>query len=65
MNLLDKILEHCIKQSPVFVSVGHKISLESACKHILKLCTTYRLPETMRTADHLSRQTMKTHDMKL
>lgn len=36
---------------PVFVSVGHRFSLDSACALTLKLATRYRLPETTRTAD--------------
>ena len=40
---------------PVFVSVGHRISLNTARNHTLTLCERYRLPETTRHADHLSR----------
>lgn len=40
---------------PVFVSTGHRISLESACKWILQLSPKYRLPETTRAADQLGR----------
>lgn len=36
---------------PVFVSIGHKISLESAVDWILKVSPNYRLPETTRLAD--------------
>ncbi|WHX50210.1 deoxyribonuclease V [Paenibacillus woosongensis] len=38
---------------PIFVSVGHKISLRTACDWILKLAPRYRLPETTRQADQL------------
>lgn len=38
---------------PIFVSVGHKISLATACDWILKLAQRYRLPETTRQADQL------------
>ncbi|RFS24703.1 deoxyribonuclease V [Chitinophaga silvatica] len=41
--------------NPVFVSVGHKISLATATDIVLKLCTQYRLPETTRVADHYGR----------
>lgn len=40
---------------PVFVSVGHRIDLSTACRHVLGLCPRYRLPETTRRADRLSR----------
>ena len=41
--------------NPVFVSLGHKISLETATEWVLKLSPKYRLPETTRLADQLSR----------
>ncbi|WP_425442050.1 endonuclease V [Saccharopolyspora flava] len=41
---------------PVFVSVGHRYTLQAACDLVLTLTPTYRLPETTRTADHLGRQ---------
>jgi deoxyribonuclease V len=40
---------------PVFVSVGHRIDLDTACAHVLRLCPRYRLPETTREADRLAR----------
>lgn len=40
---------------PVFVSVGHGIDLDNACRHVLALSPRYRLPETTRQADRLSR----------
>lgn len=39
---------------PVFVSVGHRIDLDTACRHVLALCPRYRLPETTRAADRAS-----------
>lgn len=38
--------------NPIYVSIGHRISLETACNWILKLSPRYRLPETIRQADH-------------
>ncbi|MEU5851120.1 endonuclease V [Saccharopolyspora shandongensis] len=40
---------------PVFVSVGHRFTLDGACDLVLRLAPKYRLPETTRTADHLGR----------
>ncbi|PWU48215.1 endonuclease V [Micromonospora globispora] len=40
---------------PVFVSVGHRISLDNAVDRVLALTPRYRLPETTRTADQLCR----------
>jgi deoxyribonuclease V len=42
------------KVQPVYVSVGHKISLETATKYVLQCTTKYRLPETTRLADQLA-----------
>jgi deoxyinosine 3'endonuclease (endonuclease V)/endonuclease III-like uncharacterized protein len=36
--------------NPVFVSVGHMVSLDKACKIVLECCTKYRLPEPTRRA---------------
>jgi deoxyribonuclease V len=41
---------------PVFVSVGHKIDLDRACAEVLRLAPRYRLPETTRRADTLTKQ---------
>lgn len=40
---------------PVFVSVGHRFTLDAACELVLRLAPQYRLPETTRTADQLGR----------
>lgn len=40
---------------PVYVSVGHRISLEQAVELTLAFCRNFRLPEPTRLADHLSR----------
>lgn len=43
---------------PVFVSIGHRIDLDTACAQVLALAPRYRLPETTRQADCLCRQTL-------
>jgi deoxyribonuclease V len=40
---------------PVYVSVGHRISLKSAIEFVLHCAPQYRLPETTRQADQLSK----------
>lgn len=40
---------------PVFVSVGHRADLDTACELTLRLAPRHRLPETTRRADRLSR----------
>ncbi|MDQ0936816.1 endonuclease V [Streptomyces turgidiscabies] len=44
---------------PVFVSVGHRTTLDTACAHTLALTPEYRLPETTRRADALCRRALK------
>ncbi|GAA2459355.1 endonuclease V [Streptomyces lavendulocolor] len=44
---------------PVFVSVGHRVSLDNACAHTLHLAPRYRIPETTRHADSLCRRALK------
>ncbi|MEH0819090.1 deoxyribonuclease V [Micromonospora sp. CPCC 205739] len=43
---------------PVFVSVGHRMSLDNAVDQVLALTPRYRLPETTRTADRLCREAL-------
>ncbi|WP_424533782.1 endonuclease V [Sphaerisporangium viridialbum] len=44
---------------PVFVSPGHRVDLDTACAVTLDLAPRYRLPETTRAADHLSRMALR------
>jgi deoxyribonuclease V len=39
---------------PVYVSIGHRVSLESAVRWTMACCTKYRLPETTRWAHRLA-----------
>ena len=45
--------------NPLFVSIGHKIDLQTAIDWVLKLTPHYRLTETTRAVDHLVNQSMK------
>ncbi|MEZ5043390.1 MAG: deoxyribonuclease V [Saprospiraceae bacterium] len=56
---VGKVLRTQDKIKPVFVSIGHMISLESATSWVLKLCDKYRLPETTRISDRLVNRLMK------
>ncbi|MEU8898385.1 endonuclease V [Nocardia sp. NPDC048505] len=44
---------------PVFVSVGHRIDLDTACAQVLALTPNFRQPETTRQADRLCRQALR------
>jgi deoxyribonuclease V len=39
---------------PLYISIGHRISLPSAIDYVLRCTTRYRLPETTRTAHKLA-----------
>ena len=39
---------------PIYVSIGHKVSLISAIEYVLRCALKYRLPETTRLADQLT-----------
>jgi deoxyribonuclease V len=40
--------------NPLYVSIGHKIDLDTAVEVVLRCVRDYRLPETTRAADHLA-----------
>lgn len=42
------------KTRPLYVSIGHRISLETAIDYVMRCTTKYRLPETTRHADKLA-----------
>ncbi|KAG5278947.1 hypothetical protein AALO_G00104480 [Alosa alosa] len=45
---------------PVYVSVGHRISLDAAVR-LTHACCRYRVPEPIRQADMLSREYLRKH----
>ena len=40
--------------NPLFVSIGHRVGLETAIHYVLACTPRYRLPETTRRAHHLA-----------
>ncbi|KAF1395555.1 hypothetical protein PFLUV_G00012740 [Perca fluviatilis] len=60
-KVLGKALRSSDKSSkPVYVSVGHKISVDTAV-HLTHSCCRYRVPEPIRQADFRSREYLRTH----
>lgn len=49
-EIIGAVLRTRSRVSPVYVSIGHKISLDSAIRITLDCCTRFRLPETTRYA---------------
>ena len=58
--LMDKgetigvVLRSRTNVKPIYVSIGHKISLPTAIDYVMGCLTKYRLPETTRRADKLA-----------
>ena len=48
------VLRSRTKVKPIYVSIGHKISLPTAVDYVMGCLTKYRLPETTRWADKLA-----------
>jgi deoxyribonuclease V len=58
-EIIGNVLRTQDNVRPVYVSVGHRISLEVACDWIIRLFPNYRMPETTRHADHAVRMALK------
>ncbi|WP_299413830.1 deoxyribonuclease V [Acaryochloris sp. IP29b_bin.148] len=58
--LIDKeeqigaVLRTRSQTKPLYISLGHRISLDSAIEYVMSCTTRYRLPETTRWADKLA-----------
>ncbi|XP_034268687.1 endonuclease V [Pantherophis guttatus] len=60
-KILGMALRSCAKSTkPVYISVGHKISLLSAVR-LVHSCCKYRIPEPIRQADIRSREYIRKH----
>ena len=53
-EIIGAVLRTRSNVNPVFVSIGHKIDLQSAIDYTLRCTTKYRLPETTRWAHKLA-----------
>ena len=58
-DVIGAVLRSQTKVNPIYVSIGHRVSLLTACDWILKLCSKYRLPETTRLSDQVARRAIK------
>lgn len=57
-EIIGNVLRTQNNINPIFVSIGHRISLTTASDWILRLSPKYRLPETTREADQLVRKSL-------
>ena len=55
-EILGAVLRTRKGVQPLFISVGHRISLPTALRYVLGCTTKYRLPETTRQAHRLASQ---------
>ncbi|GAA0365995.1 endonuclease V [Micromonospora gifhornensis] len=61
-DVLGQVLRTQDDVKPVFVSVGHRTSLDQAASLTLDLSPRYRLPEVIRRADFLSREALRRNE---
>jgi deoxyribonuclease V len=52
-EFIGEVLRTKPNTNPVYISIGHKVDLETAAGWVLKCCRGYRLPEPLRLA-HLA-----------
>lgn len=53
-EIIGAVLRSRTKVKPIYVSIGHQISLPTALDYVMACLTKYRLPETTRWADKLA-----------
>ena len=58
-EIIGRVLRTQDGIKPLYVSIGHRVSLSTACDWVLRLCPKYRLPQTTRFADQLVRQCLR------
>lgn len=51
---IGAVLRTRSRTNPLYISIGHRISLETAIDYVLRCTPKYRLPETTRIADKLA-----------
>jgi deoxyribonuclease V len=56
-EIIGAALRTRVNVKPIYVSVGHRVSLTTAIDYVLRCTATYRLPETTRWAHHLASAT--------
>lgn len=58
-EVIGSVLRTQNSVNPIFISIGHKVSVKSANRFILSLSPKYRLPETTRFSDQEVRKKLK------
>ncbi|MBP0021265.1 MAG: deoxyribonuclease V [Cyanobacteria bacterium SBLK] len=55
-EIVGAVLRSRTKVKPLYISIGHKMSLPTAIDYVLRCTPRYRLPETTRLSDRMSRE---------
>jgi len=58
-EIIGSVLRTQVGVKPIYVSIGHRVSLNTACEWVLKLAPKYRQPDTTRMADQVVRAELK------
>lgn len=58
---IGRVLRTRDSVKPLYISIGHKADIESACHLVLACTTRYRLPEPTRLADRLVASAKRNH----
>lgn len=53
-EVIGAVLRSRVGTAPLYVSPGHRVSLETSIQYVMACLTKYRLPETTRYADKLA-----------
>ena len=55
-EVVGAVLRTRMNVKPLYISIGHRMTLATACDYTMGCITRYRLPETTRRADRLASQ---------
>jgi deoxyribonuclease V len=53
-EVIGAVLRTRVGVKPIFISIGHRVSLETAVEYVMRCTPRYRLPETTRLADRIA-----------
>lgn len=53
-EVIGAVLRTRVNVKPVFISIGHRVSLETAVDYVLNCCPRFKLPETTRWAHRVA-----------
>jgi deoxyribonuclease V len=62
-EVVGRVVRTRSRVSPIFVSVGNRVDLDSAVELVLACCTRYRLPETTRRAHDAANRLRRGDDL--